>query len=170
MLRKVTIAIISTLICCITQAAPSPKVQDVNIVEIAGIITPSMIPVDVMNKVTVDNPTFTPAEIRETMVSADGGQGAIISDAQVIREFVVIPSPGITAADGCKLEVFLDDHPVSIGSWNGDRYSSFQLQAVGPIDIMAGTAIKAVLTPLPAGTNGTCSADLAVFGIVMPNN
>lgn len=153
MLRRVTVSIISSLICGITHAAP--KIQDVNVVN--------------QNPITVDNPTFTPSVIRETTVVADGGQVVIIDEAQVIREIVVLPSPGVPAAEGCRLEVFIDDHPVSYGGWNGDQYGSFKLVAVGPIDVKPGMGIKAVLTPLPVESNGTCSAELAVFGIVMPN-
>ena len=197
MFRKVTIAIISSLICGITQAAPAPKVQDVNIreiggittpsmipvdvkntveitapnvipVEINGITTPSMIPVDVMNPVEIVGPMYFPQDIRETMISA-GGEPLTISEEQVIREIVVLPSPGEPAALGCKLRVELGGIPISHASWNGDEYGSFPLSLVGPIDVAAGTEIKTVLTPLPIVNNGTCSADLVVFGIVMPN-
>lgn len=173
MFSKVTIAIISSLICGITQAGP--KVQNVKIVapevipvEINGITTPSMIPVDVMNPVELVGPMYFPNDIREIMISADG-QSTITNEAVVIREIVVLPSPGDVAAPGCRLDVSLGDKVHAYASWNGDQYRSFPLSLVGPIDVGANTEIKAVLTPLPLGNNGTCSAELAVAGIVMPN-
>jgi hypothetical protein len=127
-----------------------------------------MIAVDVMNTVTVDNPTFTPAEIRETIISTESNVDVYFSEAQVIREILVLPSPGIAAAPGCHLNVFLGDFRISHASWNGGEYGSFSLSLPAPIDVGTQTTFMVQLTALPSGTNGTCSAQVIALGTLMP--
>ena len=130
-------------------------------VEIVG---PSMIPVDVMNKVEIVGPMFFPKEIIEIMISADGKPGMIVN-AQVIREIVVLPSPNESAAVACRVHVSLGGVAISHASWNGNEYGSFSLPLPGLIDVEAQTEVMAQLTPL--GGDGSCSADLVLLGTLI---
>lgn len=194
MLKNITIAIIFSMVCGVIQAAPKPKIQQVEIVgpsmlpvdvvntvgvEIVGpsmipvdvmnevevkIVGPSMIPVDVMNTVKIVGPMFFPKEIIETMISADGEVG-MLDDEQVIREIVVLPTPNESAATACRVHVSLGGFAISHGSWNGDEYGSFSLSLPGPIDAEAQVEIIAEVSTL--GERGKCSADLVVLGTLV---
>lgn len=176
MLKNITVAILFSMVCGITQAAPKPKVQQVEIVGPAmvpvdvmnevevKIVGPAMIPVDVVNTVEIIGPMFFPKEIIETMISADGKPDMIV-DEQVIREIVVLPTPNESAATVCRVHVLLDGVAISHGSWNGDEYGSFSLSLPGPIDAEAQVEIIAELSTL--GESGKCSADLVVLGTLI---
>ena len=192
MLKNITIAIAFFMVCGMIQAAPKPKVQQVEIVgpsmlpvdvvntvgvEIVGpsmlpvdvvntvgveIVGPSMIPVDVMNTVKIVGPMFFPEEIIETMISAEVKADI---DKQVIREIVVLPIPNEFAATACRVHVSLDGITISHGSWNGNEHGSFSLSLPGPIDVEVQSEILAELSTL--GESGKCSADLVVIGTLI---
>lgn len=192
MLKIITIAIVFSMVCGVIQAAPKPKVQQVEIVgptmipvdvmntvgvEIVGptmvpvdvlnevevkIVGPTMLPVDVVNTVKIIGPMFFPKEIIETMISAD--EKADI-DKQVIREIVVLPTPNESAAAACRVHVSLDGIAISHGSWNGNEHGSFSLSLPGPIDVEVQSEILAELSTL--GESGKCSADIIVIGTLV---
>lgn len=169
MYGKVTIALLTILAGGLVQAAPSGKTIPVEIVapevvpvEINGITTPSMIPVDVQGVVSIKNPTFLPADIIETLIPVDGNAVPVL-EPQVIREVIILPSPGLTTAIACRGRIFADDHPISIVEYAGDHPVSMPASLPGAIEVSAGTSFYAKLEAT-AGDQGVCSAEIVMYG------
>lgn len=155
MFKKISLAIVFTMLSGTLLAAPKPEVYPVEIV------APATIPVYVINEVEAIAPMFYPKETIQTMISADGKPG-IISEEQVIRKVIVLPSPGKSAALACRLHLSIDGVAISYASWNGNDYGSFSLSIAGPIDVKPGMELITQLTSL--GGEGVCSADLVMLG------